>query len=261
VSAPTQPRRRALFSTAQPGFTLIELAVGLLVLSLLLATLLGPLTAQVDQKKISDTQATLNQISEALIGFAMSRGYLPCPDKTAGAAGGVNNTPNDGNEDFVGANCVVSEGNLPWATLGISGTDAWGNFFRYNVTPLFAQRPKAITLASGANANITVVCPAPACNPQITYTSAGNLAPALVMSHGKNGAGAINATTRALMPAPTSGNEITNATLPAGFGDAKTFNIRPATAASGATTEFDDVVVWLSTPILLSRMVTAQQLP
>jgi len=50
--------------------------------NLLLATLLAPISAQIDQRKISDTQNALNQITDALTGYALSKGYLPCPDKT-----------------------------------------------------------------------------------------------------------------------------------------------------------------------------------
>ena len=244
------------------GFTLIEIAVGLLVLSLLLATLLSPISAQIEQRKITETQNALNQISEALMGFAMSKGYLPCPDKTTSIGPG---TPNDGTEDIAAAgppfDCVVFEGNLPWATLGVPATDAWGNFYRYDVTKIFAQRPKALTLASVGK--ITVVCPAPACTPTVTYTSAGNLAPAVIMSHGKNGLGAMNQTKLGLNPPPTSADELAN-TVPAGADGSKTFNIRPISAGSGGgvgATEFDDIVIWLSTPVLFSRMVSAQQLP
>jgi prepilin-type N-terminal cleavage/methylation domain-containing protein len=244
------------------GFTLIEMAVGLLVLSLLLATLLAPISAQIDQRKISDTQNALAQINEALIGFAVSKGYLPCPDKTTAAGPG---TANDGTEDIATAgppfDCVVNEGNLPWATLGVPATDAWGNFYRYAVTPVFARRPKALTLSS--TGKITVVCPAPACNPAVTYTSVGNLAPAVIMSHGKNGLGAINQNRLGPNSLPTSADELVNTVSPSADGS-KTFNIRTTSAGSGGgvgATEFDDIVIWLSTPILLSRMVSAQQLP
>jgi prepilin-type N-terminal cleavage/methylation domain-containing protein len=245
----------------ESGFTLIEMAVGLLVLSLLLATLLSPIAAQIDQRKISDTQNALNLITDALTGYALSKGYLPCPDKISGAASLPNDTgPNDGAEDLnaAGTACTAinNEGNLPWTTLGIPPTDAWGNFYRYRVDNNFAGHVKFTLATAGA---LTVKCPDPACPSGTTYTTS---APVVVMSHGKNGWGAINGSTKTQIPwTDASADEVQNVTHPI----ANTFYLRVSTtggsAASGTVTVFDDIVVWLSTPVLMSRMVAAQKLP
>ncbi len=246
------------------GFTLIEVAVGLLVLSLLLVAVLSPISTQIDQRKISDTQNTLNQINEALIGYALSKGYLPCPDRTTGAAAPTNPNdtgPNDGSEDLTaGTTCMFNEGNLPWTTLGIPPTDAWGNFYRYRVDANFANHvsPTSITLAS--QGTLTVKCPATACPP--SGTTYATTAPAVVMSHGKNGWGAINGSTKArISTADASADELQNVT----HAIAGTFYLRVSTtggaAAAGTVTPFDDIVVWLSTPVLMGRMVSAQKLP
>ena len=66
------------------GFTLIEFAIGMFLMSVLLSAILTPLTAQIAQRKVNETQASLAQITEALMGFATAHGYLPCPDRTAG---------------------------------------------------------------------------------------------------------------------------------------------------------------------------------
>lgn len=75
-------------SGASRGFTLIEVAVVLFIVTILLGSILIPLATQVEQRQISDTQKTLEEIREALIGFAVVNGYLPCPD-----------TDNDGTEN------------------------------------------------------------------------------------------------------------------------------------------------------------------
>jgi prepilin-type N-terminal cleavage/methylation domain-containing protein len=107
------------------GFTLIEFAIGMFLMSVLLSAILTPLTAQIEQRKVNETQSSLAQITDALMGFATAHGYLPCPDRTSGPGA------NDGIEDLNAGttNCAVAEGNLPWVTLGIGGTDAWGNLF------------------------------------------------------------------------------------------------------------------------------------
>lgn len=232
--------------THAAGFTLIEFAIGMLLLSMLLSTLLAPLTAQVEQRKATDTQNMLVQIADALMGFAMANGYLPCPDRNSGAGA------NDGVEDLnMGAtNCAVAEGNLPWATLGITGADAWGNFFRYRATPAFTDRANLFRLNNAGN--ITVQCPASACGNAMIYI---NSAPAIVLSHGRNGYGAVNSVSLAANVAPASADERANSD-----GNA-VFTSRSLTAAGAAAGEFDDLAAWLSTPVLLNKMITAQRLP
>ena len=237
------------------GFTLIEMAVGLLVLSLLLATLLTPISTQIDRRKISATQSALSQITEALIGFALSKGYLPCPDKTSDLPAG--GTKNDGVEDVkADGTCVDSKGNLPWATLSIPASDAWGRVFHYRVTPAFSNRAPASLFKLDSLGNLTIcstaavagACPASA----TTYTTS---APAVILSYGKNGYGGIINITYTTLPAPTSADELENT-------NGNTFFVsRTLTPVGAPVGEFDDIVVWLSTPVLMSRMVAAQKLP
>ena len=103
------------------GFTLIEMAVVLVILALLLGGLLLPLSAQLDQKNYTDAKRQLESSMEAVMGYSLSNKHLPCPDKTAGANNGPNDNPNDGIEDFdvVTGDCITQEGNLPWATLSV----------------------------------------------------------------------------------------------------------------------------------------------
>jgi prepilin-type N-terminal cleavage/methylation domain-containing protein len=234
------------FAAPSCGFTLIEFAIGMLLMSVLLSAMLTPLTAQIEMRKNSETQTALTQISEALMGFAMANGYLPCPDRVTGAGA------NDGVEDLnAGAtNCAVVEGNLPWATLGISGTDTWGNHFRYRASAAFTDRASPFRLTS--TGNITVQCPATSCGTLTTYTTN---APALVLSHGRNGYGAVNAATRAVNAAAESADELAN-----GDGNATYIN-RTHSASGAAAGEYDDLLAWLSTAVLLNKMITAQRLP
>jgi len=228
------------------GFTLIECAIGMLLLSFLLSAVLTPLIAQIEQRKVTETQTALAQMTDALMGFALAHGYLPCPDRISGAGA------NDGVEDLNGAatNCAVAEGNFPWAMLGISGTDAWGNHFRYRASSAFTDRTNRFQLTS--TGTLIVQCPAASCGTAITYT--GN-APAVLISHGRNGYGAVNALTRTVNTAPASIDELANS-------DGNTTYVSRPTAAAGAPAgEFDDMVAWLSTSILLNRMITAQKLP
>lgn len=235
----------------EPGFTLIELAVVVFLITLLLGSLLVPLRTQVQQRQISETTKQLEEYKETLIGFALQNGYLPCADKTGGGGAG---TANDGVEDFDTATglCTTAEGNLPWVTLGIANSDVWGNRFRYRVTGEFSQRsPLArFTLASAGN---NIVCTtAASCTGAAVLT---NSAPVVITSHGRNGFGAFNTSTGNQNPLPASNDELENTD-----GDA-TFVSRPASETGAVAGEFDDIVAWLSSGLLFSRMVAGGQLP
>ena len=245
------------------GFTLIEIAVGLLILSLLFAALLSLIPVQIEQRRIAETQNGLTQISEALMGFAMSKGYLPCPDKTSDTpAGGAKN---DGTEDVkADGTCIVPEGNLPWVTLGIPSSDAWGRVFHYRVTAAFANRSpsplfkldSAGTLTICSTAAVSSTCPPTAPTiPPIPATTYSTSAPAVILSYGKNGYGGIVNIAYTTLPAPTSADEIENTNGNAFFVS------RTLTAVGAPVGEFDDLVSWISTPVLMSRMVSAQKLP
>ena len=54
------------------GFTLIELAVSIFIIALVLGAILVPLATQVEQRQISETQKTLEDAKEALLGFALA---------------------------------------------------------------------------------------------------------------------------------------------------------------------------------------------
>ena len=240
------------------GFTLVEIAIALFIITLLLGSILVPLTTQVEQRQVSDTQKVLEDIKEALIGHAVAKGYLPCPDRTSGGAGTANDTANDGVEDYnTGTGICFSTtltGNVPWVTLNLGAMDIWGNRFRYRVHSAYAQRSPAAIFNLSTATNLTV-----------TATSGGTLltaaspdgAVAVIISHGKNGYGAMNALTNTARPAPPAGNldEIDNSA------GGTSYTSRTITGVGAAVQEFDDIVVWIGKYTLFNRMVAAGKLP
>jgi len=240
--------RRILVKTAG-GFTLIEIGIVLFILALMLSSLLVPLATQVNQRNISDTQKKLDEAKEAVIGYAASQTppHLPCPDVTSGAGA------NDGQEDFnagTGA-CNAQEGNIPWVTLGVAPTDSWGNRIHYAVSAAFSNRAPAATMSLASVGTLTI-CPVAACT---AATAVAINVPAVILSYGKNGWGAINSSTNALNPAPTSADEIEDTN-----GDA-IFVSRSQTDVGSPAGEYDDIVVWLSSSVLFNRLVAAGKLP
>lgn len=228
------------------GFTLIELAVAMFILVLLLGSILVPLATQVEQRQISDTQRTLEEAKEALVGFAVVNGYLPCPD-----------TDNDGLENVNAATGIcstvassIAAGNLPWQTLGVASADVWGNRFRYVVHDRYARRSPDSTFTLNTTAPNVRACASATCGSILTSTAV-----AAILSYGKNGYGATNSLSGAANPAATSADELENTN------NDRTVVSRVQTPAGTSAGEFDDIVTWLPVYILFNRMITAGKLP
>jgi prepilin-type N-terminal cleavage/methylation domain-containing protein len=221
------------------GFTLIEMAVAVFIITLLLGSILVPLTTQVEQRKTSDTQKILDETREALIGFAIINGRLPRPavsatDGTERAACGTD------------ANCT---GFIPWAVLGTSKLDAWGKIIRYSVTPGYADA--AFTLTTAGSKTVQTRLP-----PAYGLTNLMTGAAAVISSHGANNYGTSDGGTALADTSATNVDEDTNNAAIVNF------IYRAAASSTGAVGgEFDDLVSWLPVTILANRMVAAGKLP
>ncbi|MGQ0657842.1 MAG: prepilin-type N-terminal cleavage/methylation domain-containing protein [Chromatiales bacterium] len=234
--------------SASRGFTLVELAIVLLVIALLLAGLLGPLSTRTESQERQRTQGQLENIKEALVGFAVANGRLPCPDSVG----------DDGTEDRTGTPpvCVAASGNLPWVDLNVGQRDEWGGaagyrgFFRYRVTPLFAA---GTNTAPCGTATATVAFELCSVGDITVLDAAGgatvvNQVPALIFSRGSNHNDAALAIGGTL-----SSHEQENEDPDAVF-VSKSFS-------RDDTLEFDDLVTWISPNVLKNRMVMAGRLP
>lgn len=257
------PLRRRTFPGSSTGFTLIEIAVTLFILTLVLGSLLIPLATQVEERQVREADRTMTEMTEALIGFAIAQTTprLPCPDRTSGGAGSANDTANDGIEDYVaGGACHVTEGNIPWATLGVSAADPWGNRYRYLVSAAFATQ--ASPTMSLSTAGTIKVCAAFPTNSNCGGTNyvADNV-PAAIISHGRNGYGAMNSSsnTQILPPDPNDISTHEKENFP-NYGVYSSVLVSK-TRSEVTAEQFDDVVVWLSPNVLFNRLVAANKLP
>jgi prepilin-type N-terminal cleavage/methylation domain-containing protein len=243
--------------THDRGFSLIEMAVVLFIVVLLLGSLIVPFATQVEQRRITETQSSLEEIKEALLGFAIANGRLPCPDLRVPIG---TYTANDGQEDVqVSGICVQGDGNLPWVTLGVNRADSWGHFYRYAVSPQYSS---ATPFSIGSATTLTVYTRDAAGN-AVALTKVGGI-PAVILSQGKNGYGGMSEGGVAAAPVPAQNlDEATNATL-----GTNVFYARPIKGAQTPCNdngtpacEFDDIVTWISPNVLFNRMVAAQRLP
>ncbi|MED5596069.1 type II secretion system protein [Janthinobacterium sp. P210006] len=227
----------------QRGFSLIEIAIVLVIVGLMIGGLVTPLTVQLEQRKVAETQKALDEAKEALTGYALRYGYLPCPAVS----------PLSGLEDRRGTRCNGEKraGFLPWATLGLRKGDSWNNLFRYSVTPAFSDSGQLFSLSTPRDISIVTRN-----GGALLQATALNDIPAMIMSHGKNAFGATSVQgQRQAVPFGNNVDERNNAS------NATTFISRAASGAQQPGGEFDDIVAWLSPNILFNRMVAAQRLP
>jgi len=254
------------------GFTLTELAVVLVIVAILVGGMLIPLAAQDQLRRADETQKTLMDARDALLGFAAANGRLPCPATAA----------SNGLEAGVAGVCtlldpldVVPVGFVPAATLGLAPLDnqkrlidAWGNPLRYAVTtsnssaftkpmtgvgfatlvPDLIVCPTALLGASAVQnaGTLTADCP-------IGVSSLTSKAVAVIYSLGQNAGGGGGGIDESNNPNPN----VSSSTLASD----RVFISHEPTPAASANGEFDDLVVWLSPNILFNRMIAAGRLP
>lgn len=218
------------------GFTLLEMAIVLVIVGLLLGGLLGGLNGMRAVQDSDGTKRQLDDIREALVTFAVVNRRLPCPaapgtaDTVAGA--GIERAP-------TAAGCTGGAvGVLPWATLGLPEADSWGRRFSYRVSPSFSRTAPAITLASAGDNTVQ----------NLALVSIAIQVPAVVVSHGANPAGSRNRQGALAAPGANPG-EVENSD-----GDA-------IYVADTPGANFDDQVIWIPTTLLLGRMLQAGALP
>lgn len=229
------------------GFSLVEMAVVLVIVGLLLAGLLPTLSGQRNLKQINETRTQMEEIRESLTGFAVANGRLPCPD--------TDSTP-DGFENLLAPplptgpgsstriiQCSGTGGGLPYNQLGTPALDLYNRAYIYRVTPTFAQKDEAylgVTLLTTtyfklSNDGNLRVCRTQACAaPRLLDNAA-----AVIVSQGEVAA-----------HTPALSDETENADNDADF-------VSHDFAQGG----FDDLVVWLSPNTLFNRMVAAGKLP
>lgn len=233
------------FCSKSAGFSLVEIAIVLVIVGLLLGGLLMPLATQQEQRKVGDTQKTLDEVRDALIGFAVANGRLPRPATS----------PTVGAENPVACVTEVAcTGLIPWTTLGLTKwTDGWDKIIRYSVTPAYAGGATGtapFTLATAATKTIMTRNAASALIVQVTPV------PVVIFSSGNRNWGIL------LNGNAVPDNSGTNADEDANQAASVAFISRPpreATAAAGG--EFDDIVTWLPLNTLYNRMVAAGRLP
>lgn len=165
---------------SRSGFTLLEMAIVMVVISLLLSSFLTPIATEIDHQRIQWTQQQLEEIKRALLGFSAIYKRLPCPALNTGGGEQVIFNATTGNPQ---ACQMTGEGFLPWVTLGVGRYDAWGNPFRYRIARQFALNAN-IVLSAPSNLEVQDAVG----TTQLTNASDTQVA-AIILSYGKNATG------------------------------------------------------------------------
>lgn len=251
----------------QRGFTLVELAIVILIMGLVLGGLAMPLATQRENARLRDTAKQLEDVQQALEGFALVNGFLPCPA-----------TPSsNGSSAAAGGACTVQHGFVPATTLDLAGSrnddnlllDPWGSPLRYSVSASDADGDGQWDFVTpGEMRDVTM----PNLNPELTVcsTSAGasatacgtlngtlsNQAPAVVVSLGKDWT-SFGSPDQLENVGASLGGGPSGASYP--VASDVVFVSRGRSNQPGA--EFDDSVRWISANGLYRGMVAAGRLP
>lgn len=262
----------------QSGFTLTELAVVVVIIAIMIGGMLIPLSTQDNIRRSDQTQRTLLEARDALLGYAAANDRLPCP-AWDGRNSDTNNTLGresyePGHSPFDGVCRHPHEGLLPAVELGLAPTDGqgflldgWGNRIRYAVPREaggqynFTMIPTATNGIrgkgmSGLTPDLHVCDRGPT---TITFTCPGVTltanAVAVLYSLGANGARGGRGTDESQNPSEVPDSD------PAYVTPDRVFVSHTPTPADAANGEFDDLMIWLSPNILYNRMIAAGRLP
>lgn len=228
-------------SFALKGFSLVELSVVMMIMSIILGAVLSIATTKTKEAKVRETEITMKKVANMLAAYVAENKRIPCP---------ANGTISQNNATFGQevAGCTVNPGNVPTKTLQMADDyafDGWGRRLTY-----YIATPCSVTI-NFTNFTSSSLCPA---SNGITINSAANAAnPAnlpittaavfVLVSHGMNGFGAWshNGGRNRISVASAGAEEVENAN-----GDA--IYVQRATSAN-----FDDIVYYSTRPLLVQQ--------
>ncbi len=165
---------QALGNDRQRGFSLVEIALVLVIIGLALGGIIAAMGPQLEQRKYGDTQKRLDEAGEAIVAFSLVNRRLPCPAtvNSAGRESFCNNAVGGCGAEVIpplssagrtNGRCAApaNGGFVPAATLGLSGQradgriiDAWAAPLRYvapNVTNTTTNNPDTVLGCAAGN--------------------------------------------------------------------------------------------------------------
>jgi prepilin-type N-terminal cleavage/methylation domain-containing protein len=272
--------------TSQRGFTLIELAIVLVIITILIGGLAMPLSAQIQARRIAETNKTLEEAREAIIGYAMSNSITntcnckyvngtynstDCPSAascTAIAPPPAGDTtltltiptrhylpcpdkPDDGDPATTDDGDGVEDRVVAGGCAQSPGYLPWVTLGTANQDAWGNRLQYAVTAAfadSSTGFSNTDSGTLQVCSASGCATvNVASDVPMVLASYGPNGWGARNVNGNTLNP-PTSPDELENTN------NDSNFISRTPSKAGDAAVEFDDLVKWISADQLRGRV-------
>ncbi len=267
----------------QSGFSLLEIAIVMVIIAILLTTIGVPIASQVESRRIEETRRALEEAKVALLGFAMANGRFPCPAFATAASNSA------GRESFCVAasgTCAGSEtqvvqthgncsnfysGFLPAASLGLSPLDeqgflrdSWGlesNRIRYavfggavagfNFPFTSSTNPTAMQSATISNLGATATDYLQICNSGtgVTAIACGSTANTLTTK-----APILLLSLGQNAPAGATGTDESKNT----DGNIVFVSHSPV---KGGNNEFDDIASWIPVGTIITKMMDSGKLP
>jgi prepilin-type N-terminal cleavage/methylation domain-containing protein len=235
------------------GFTLLELAIVMLIISVILASGFVVFSASLTKKQYEATQAKIKVIENAINDYSVAFSRIPCPAS-------LTLTASDANYGVEAANkgtCTggtptanytsssgVAEGAVPVRELKLPDNfmfDAWGNRFRYGVDPNYTSDTSLPTAVGG-------ICQPSNKAISITGAATSTAAAYVIISHGKNGHGGFSQSGTVKNSNSTNTNEQTNchcnASATATTNNAIYTQRSVSLSTTTASDNFDDIVVF-----------------
>ena len=279
------------------GYSLVELAVVMLIVSLLIGGLMLPISAQQDVRARQETEKVLTDARESLLGYAIANGRLPCPASSTsnGIESFCTNTTGACGTAIVGFSSATTahgrcsnphDGFLPAVTLGFTpidtdgyATDGWNagtvSRVRYAVTDYaFTPTTALTTCQNNAASGTNTFNPFNCINGMQQIFSTSSTSDLTVCNAGANLTSAGTASASCSTGTLTSDavaiiyslgkNTATGGT---DTDENQNYNPQSTVAADRAfvkTTSsdvFDDQLTWISRGILFGRLVSAGKLP
>lgn len=258
---------------SEHGFTLLELAIVIVIIGALLSYAFLPLRAQLENANIKKAQAKILEIEEALYGYAIANRRMPCP--TFPGQNGLSVPQNPA--DHCGGSSAIGNyiGFVPANTLSVKGEtncdglliDPWGRPYLYSVTNVDLSDGNGdfvvtdgIRAEGGAGA---VTADLKICNDTTAACTAGatsfsaDEAVAVIISMGNRGRANSNIENE-------NAGEGTDINSTCGLVDYEIGNNRfyySSQRLEQAGGEFDDIISWISPNILYAKMLQAGALP
>jgi len=236
------------------GFTLIEMAIVLVVIGLVFSGGLLAVAPVLQSSKGNETNAKLDRLEQALTLYVIRYGCLPCPADGNIATGTLNAGTAHG-AAYYSSGCTTAcntatQGIVPWATLGLQeedGKDGFGERIDYAVasalvvTNGMVRTPPSTYPAGDLDVAVSEATDATAIATRTRVTTA---AAYVLISHGIDRSLGWNAAGQQNVD-PNSGTDQT------ANSDGEPFVQDVPNRNNGTVTYFDDIVRFRTAPIII----------